>query len=107
MPVNANIEHVKESSASLFFPNGTSYFGKLDEMELSVGNYQGDVLSSLKDASVVTHAFSIQKYYEINKITRARLYLMSHQKKSSSLSTPQSCSEDAKAVENEPGAEIV
>jgi hypothetical protein len=25
MPVNANIEHVKESSASLFFPNGTSF----------------------------------------------------------------------------------
>jgi hypothetical protein len=104
MPVNANIEHVKESSASLFFPNGTSFFGKLDEMELSVGNYQGDVLSSLKDASGVTHAFSIQKYYEINKTTRARLYLMSRQKKSSSLSTPQSCSEDAKAVENEPEA---
>jgi hypothetical protein len=51
MPVDTNIQHVKETSASLFFPNGTSCFGKLDEMELSVGNYRGDVLSSLKDES--------------------------------------------------------
>ena len=100
MPVDANIEHVKESSASLFFPNGTSYFGKLDEMELNVGNYRGDVLSSLKDESGVSHVFSIQKYYEINKTTRARLYLMSRQK-SSLLSAPQSDPEKVKAVEIE------
>jgi hypothetical protein len=101
MPVDANIQHVKETSASLFFPNGTSCFGKLDEMELSVGNYREDVLSSLKDESDVSHVFSIQKYYEINKTTRARLYLMSRQKKSSSFNAPQSGSEDLKAVENE------
>jgi hypothetical protein len=71
MPVDSNIQDVKESSASLFFPNGTSYFGKLDEMELSVGNYLGDILSSLKDDAGISHAFSIQKYYEIHKTTRA------------------------------------
>ena len=100
MPLDADIEYVKESSASLFFPNGTSNFGKLDEIELSVGNYSGDILSLLKDDSGVSHAFSIQKYYKINKTTRARLYLMSRQK-SSLLNTPQSGSKDLKAVENE------
>jgi hypothetical protein len=92
---------LKKRLLHFFFPNGTSCFGKLDEIELSVGNYRGDVLSSLKDESGVSHVFSIQKYYEITKTTRARLYLMSRQKKSSSFNAPQSGSEDLKAVENE------
>ena len=80
MPLDADIEYVKESSASLFFPNGTSNFGKLDEMELSVGNYSGDILSLLKDDSGVSHAFSIQKYYETRRLHRRSLRLPTRRK---------------------------
>ena len=80
MSVQANIEMVLNTASSVFFPDGKSCFGNLDEMNCTVGNYKGDIISTLTDENGEVHDFSVRKYYDISKTNRARLYLMSRLK---------------------------
>ena len=80
MCVDANIEMVLNTALSVFFPDGKSCCGNLDEMNCTVGNYKGDIISKLTDENGEDHDFSVKKYYDISKTNKARLYLMSRLK---------------------------
>lgn len=45
-------------------------------MNCMVGNYKGDIISTLTDENGEVHDFSVKKYYDISKTNKARLYLM-------------------------------
>ena len=66
-------EIVINTASSIFFPDGKSFFGNLDDMDCFVGNFKGEIVSTLKDDNGEIHDFSVKKYYDIHKTNRARL----------------------------------
>lgn len=48
MPFDSNIENVLQVASSIYFPGGVSFCRSLDDMNVDIGNYKGDVISILK-----------------------------------------------------------
>ena len=55
MSLEANIGMVLDTASSIFFPDGKSCFGNLDEMNCMAGNYKGDIISTLTDENGEVH----------------------------------------------------
>lgn len=70
-------KHLIKIATSLFFPNGKSSFGDLDNMLLDVGNFKEESLDATMIENDVVVPFTVGKYIQQNKLSRTRLYLMS------------------------------
>ena len=53
---------------SIFFPGGTSFFGRIEDMISTLGNFRGDQISFA--------AFTLARYITSHALTTVRLYLM-------------------------------
>ena len=66
---NDSIGEVLSGAKTLFFPNNKSCHGCVEEMNLNVGNYKGDVIENT-DAT-------LSQYVAENSLSKTRLYLLS------------------------------
>lgn len=62
---------------SFFFPGGESSHGPASEMQFNLANFKLQNISQLTDDQVVKYPFTVQRYFEVHKLTQARIYLAS------------------------------
>ena len=68
-PNTANGNDILSTCKELFFPEGISKFGKLSNMDVTLGNFKREVIEDV-------YAFNIANYIKANKLTKTRLYIM-------------------------------
>lgn len=74
---SAGKDDVIQRAKKLFFPEGQSCHGPASEMKFGLANFKLENISKLVDEQENRHSFSIQKYFEVYKLTQARIYLTS------------------------------
>lgn len=74
---DATKEKVMNVAKNLFFPQGASAFGKASQMQFDLGNFRNEIITSLIDEEGKEHPFSVQRYFDVNKLSKARIYLLS------------------------------
>ena len=62
---------------SFFFPGGESSHGPASEMQFNLANFKLQNISQLTDDQGVKYPFTVQHYFEVHKLTQARIYLAS------------------------------
>ena len=67
-----------EEAKKLFYPNGKSSQGQVDDMICDLANFKGESIGILGDKDS-NQPFSLQNYIEMNKLTQVRLYLTTRQ----------------------------
>ena len=68
-------EEVIHLAKKLFFPDGQSCNGPANEMKFDLANFKLENITRLVDEQGNRHPFTVQKYFEVHKLTQARIYL--------------------------------
>ena len=89
---SANKFEVIARAKQLFFPGGESSHGPASEMQFNLANFKLQNISQLTDDRGVKYPFTVQKYFEVHKLTQARIYLAS--KRMSTVSSANEETED-------------
>lgn len=66
--LSSNVHDVIAKCKSLFFPDGESFFGRIEDMTSTLGNFKCEEISLAN--------FTLAKYINANALTQIRLYLM-------------------------------
>ena len=69
----ANLREIKDLAIAEFFPQSTSKLGNVEDFTFKVGNFKGEEICHHEEME----SFTIQKYYQACKMSKARLYLLS------------------------------
>ena len=86
----ASKEEVIARAKKIFFAGGTSSNGSASEMRFDLANFKLENITKLTDEQGNRYPFTVQKYFEVHKLTQARLYLTSRR-----MSTVSSAQEDS------------
>lgn len=62
---------IMDKCRSLFFPNGQSSFGKIEDMQTSLARFNRETIQPVKDGV----EFSIKGYQEETKLSTLRIFL--------------------------------
>ena len=67
MSNESDYHEVVNTMTQLFFPDGRSIFGLLNDMDVEIGDFKGDLIKP---------PFCLKNYISVNKLSKTRLYLM-------------------------------
>ena len=76
LPLITNKDAIIEAGKSLFFPSGDSTFGPEHAMEFGIANFQQQDLATI-NVDGLCLPFTLQRYIEMTKFARIRIYLTS------------------------------
>ena len=71
--VSANIDAIINVGKELFFPDGKSSFGNIDEFRFGLANFKCEEV--LEDSNELLETFTLQKYISNIKMKRVLLYI--------------------------------
>lgn len=94
---SAGKEELIDIAKNLFFPEGQSCHGPANEMKLDLANFKLENITKLVDEQGKRHSFTVQRYFEVHKLTHARIYLTS-KKQSTVSSSNEDIEEDSQTV---------
>ena len=80
VPRQATLDDCQEIAMNLFFPNGMSPVGPVDEMNIAMGNFSGEFLIFMQDGGKPLQ-FTAEKYKQITGFVVPRIYLLPGQRK--------------------------
>ena len=98
LPLSSNRLGIMKVSKELFFPNGESFFGNMEDMGFDLANFKDEAIHSSIRSSKGTLPFTLQNYIHTYKAKTVRIYLRS-QKSSTS---DNSCVDDNSASDLPP-----
>ena len=75
LPVSTSYVDLLKIATTTFFPKGVSHVGVASEMQLKLGNFQGE---NIREEEMPT--FSLEMYREIYNLPRIKIYLLSEKK---------------------------
>ena len=75
VPRQATLDDCQEIAMNLFFPNGMSPVGPVDEMNIAMGNFSGEFLIFMQDGGKPLQ-FTAEKYKQITGFAVPRIYLL-------------------------------
>ena len=75
VPRHATLDDCQEIALNLFFPNGMSPVGPVDEMNIAMGNFSGEFLIFMQDGGKPLQ-FTAEKYKQITGFAVPRIYLL-------------------------------
>ena len=85
VPLNANVQKIVDIVSEIFFHNGMSTFGPLEDMEVSLANFRSETLPLYTPEG---NEFTLQYYITSNKATRVCMYLKTQIKSTVHRHTP-------------------
>ena len=85
VPLNANVQKIVDIASEIFFQNGMSTFGALEDMEVSLANFRSETLPLHTPEG---NEFTLQYYVTSNKATKVRMYLKTQIKSTVHRHTP-------------------
>ena len=91
VPRLASLDDCQDIALSLFFPNGKSPVGLVDEMIIDMGNFSGEFVRFMKDGRRPLE-FTAENYKQMTGFPVPRLYLLTRHKDDSS--ADDSCDDD-------------
>ena len=77
LPHDSAKEDIIDYATGMFFVGGSSKFGAAEHMEFDLGNFRCEKISDITYVDGSTKDFTLARYFEATKLTKARLYLMS------------------------------
>ena len=84
MLLSSNRIEVMKLCKSIFFPNGVSYYGKMEDMLFAIGNFHNEQMGVTLEVNGRELPFDIGNYMEAFKLKDVRLYLLSKKMTTSS-----------------------
>lgn len=72
VPLNENVQKIVDIASKIFFQNGMSTFGPLEDLDVSLANFRSETLPLHTPEG---NEFTLQYYIMSNKATRVRMYL--------------------------------
>ena len=84
VPRFATLDDCLEIAKSLFFPSHKSPAGNAKDMAFALGNYSGDVIGDLEENGQLC-SFTAERYKRVTGLNRPRLYLLSIENLSTTL----------------------
>lgn len=64
-----------EEGKALFFQNGECPLGAESEMVFELVNFKGEIINTLEDRNGKALRFTVQKYFEVFKLSKVQLYI--------------------------------
>lgn len=78
LPLDTSLYSILESAKQLFFPEGSSPFGLIEDMETHLANYKQDIIEDITVNDIVL-PFTLEGYLQATKLPKVRLYLATKQ----------------------------
>ena len=75
VPRHATLDDCQEIAVNLFFPNGKSPVGPVEEMNIAMGNFSGEFIIFMQDGGKPLE-FTAEKYKRITGFAVPRIYLL-------------------------------
>lgn len=75
VPRHATLDDCQDIAVNLFFPNGKSPVGPVEEMNIAMGNFSGEFIIFKRDGDQ-PFQFTAEKYKQITGLPVPRLYLL-------------------------------
>ena len=75
VPCHATLDDCQDIAVNLFFPNGRSPVGPLEEMNIAMGTFSGEFILFMQDRGKPLQ-FTAEKYKQITGLPVPRIYLL-------------------------------
>ena len=77
LPLSSNRWDVMKAAKELFFPDGESLYGNMEDMEFDLANFKDEAIHSSIRTQKEKVPFTLQSYIHTHKAKTVRIYLRS------------------------------
>ena len=98
MPLSSNRWDVMKAAKELFFPDGESLYGNMEDMEFDLANFKDEAIHSSIRTQKGTLPFTLQSYIHTHKAKTVRIYIRSKVVEMTTDATENGCDDNSSSL---------